>query len=174
MGQVNGRNNKVMRNQRRDEELSIHGLVLRIENFILLTYMIGSKIDSVKLILSCEQSRVRFQKFILKKQNSYDLEFWLDSTMMHSLIGDQFNERVTKLYNDYIRRGQPKSINLSTVLRDSITNLLTAVDTSLINDRKDSIVKAFSLAEAEVLLAVSATYWLRFLNSRSYINWYVV
>jgi len=170
MGQKPTTSRHAQREERREAEFRIQMTVQRVENFLLLSYMIGIKIDSLRLVLDCEQARLRFHDFLIMDKRSSDLDFWYACRNIECIVESDCLKTADILIQNYLKPGSRNFVSLSYNIRERIFDLITRRrngDAVSINEIKNE----FSNAEKEVLFTLASTSWLKFLQSKSYINW---
>lgn len=170
MGQQQTTSRHAQREERREAEFRIQMTVQRVENFLLLSYMIGIKIDSLRLILDCEQARLRFHDFLLVDKRSADLDFWYACRNIESISDADCVKAADVLVQAYLKAGARNYVSLSSQIRESILDMVTKMKQGEPVNVYE-LKHEFSIAEKEVLFTLASTSWLKFLQSKSYINW---
>ena len=71
------------RNQLRIEEIEIQLVSQKIENFILLAYLAGSKVDGVKLTIWSSRGYLHFCNYLTTQEHTNAMHVWSD--IMHTV-----------------------------------------------------------------------------------------
>lgn len=151
----------------REEELHSHMIVQRIENFMLLSFMVGNKKHSLSLILSCYQSRVKFEDFVMKEKKFYDVKLWCEVIRILSLQYSAMFTNANRLYDEYFGNNINENIKLLTVSNNSKDKIFHALNTLNLIDLRI----ALNYLSDEIINNLSIALWAKFVESKYYSSW---
>lgn len=168
MGQSNSRpiSKHAQRQIRRDEELQIHLTVQRMENFIMLAYMVGNKKHSIALILGSAQARSRFSEFVMQDRCSYDLYVLCEIIKIQDIPYMNLFKRAKEIYDTHLKpmNDKRKFVPVAFLTRERVAAALAATN---LNDLR----AAFNQAIDDIVGGLSASVWIRYVQSKTYSNW---
>ena len=168
MGQRNTRpiSKHAQRQIRRDEELQIHLTVQRMENFIMLAYMVGNKKHSIALILNSAMARSRFSEFVVQDRCSYDLYVLCEIVKMQEDPYMSLFKRAKELYDTHLKpmNDKRKFVPVAFLTREKVAAALVSTN---LNDLRSALTQAVD----DIVGGLAASVWIRFVQSKIYANW---
>lgn len=166
MGAIHS-HSSVRREQRRDEEGTIQMAIQKVENFLLLSYMIGDSVDSVKLVLSSDVGRTKLSDFMLHERRSRDLELWIEIKKLRMLSTASLRKRAQELYEQYMATMNGRGATVSSKRKIAVHEITCKRKAS-----RTELLEIFDGTANEILHIVATSTWLRFLQSNYYSKWY--
>jgi hypothetical protein len=168
MGQTHARpiSKHAQRQIRRDEELQIHLTVQRMENFIMLAYMVGNKKHSIALILNSAPARSRFSEFVTQDRCSYDLYVLCEIIKMQDVPYMNLFKRAKEIYDEHLKpmNDKRKYVPVAFLTREKVSSALSSTN---INDLRAALSQAID----DIIGGLASSVWIRFVQSKTYANW---
>ena len=157
------------RNQLRIEEMEIQLISQKIENFVLLAYLSGSKVDGVKLTLWSSSAYNHFCNYLVTQEHTNAMHIWSDIMHIVSLPINQMVECANKLRIEHLSANRDHYASASLNIVEKL-----AKEVARNPPHKPSLTGVLLAIADELLLGVAGGLWFKYVPSKNFQIWYVL